>query len=149
MSLERSLPDYQPKRFGLRYEPPTIVLEYLVPSTGKLYHHRMRVRNLTASSDPKSILESLKTRHAMYLTTSKIQDGQIEELLGKLKEKIAPSIDYNTYDLNKLNPEEVKQHKQEMDKMFNKNAKTKDDADFIYDTRMDFEVGIEETSWDD
>lgn len=45
-----SFSDFQPKRFALSYDPPTIVLEYLVPSTGKLYHHKMRLRNLTKES---------------------------------------------------------------------------------------------------
>ena len=38
--------DYTPKRFGLNYNPPQIVLEYLTPSTGKLYHHKMRIHKL-------------------------------------------------------------------------------------------------------
>lgn len=38
--------DYMPKRFGLRYNPPIIILEYLTPSTGKLYHHKMKVCNI-------------------------------------------------------------------------------------------------------
>ena len=45
-----SFSDFQPKRFALAYDPPVIVLEYLVPSTGKLYHHKMRLRHLTKES---------------------------------------------------------------------------------------------------
>ena len=41
---EMSFSDFQPKRFALNYEPPMIILEYLVPSTGKLYHHKMKLR---------------------------------------------------------------------------------------------------------
>jgi hypothetical protein len=39
-----SFSDFQPKRFALNYDPPMIILEYLVPSTGKLYHHKMKLR---------------------------------------------------------------------------------------------------------
>ena len=62
-----SLADFQPKRFALNYEPPMIskcalvnmatVLEYLVPSTGKLYHHKMKLRRLTPKS---TVAETLK-----------------------------------------------------------------------------------------
>ena len=41
---DMSLSDFDPKRLALAYDPPTIVLEYLVQSTGKLYHHKMRLR---------------------------------------------------------------------------------------------------------
>ena len=66
-----SMSDFAPKRFAIKYEPiPTIgkcikltcvlhhfnsvllVLEYLVPSTGKLYHHKMKLRACTGDSDP-------------------------------------------------------------------------------------------------
>ena len=39
--------DYIPKRFGLNYSPPQIIIEYLAPSTGKLYHHKMRLHKFT------------------------------------------------------------------------------------------------------
>jgi centrosomal protein CEP19 len=71
---DSSFPDYQPKRFGLQYNPPMIVLEYLVPSTGKLYHHKMRLHRLTASADPQPFLEYLKNRHSVYLSHTKIND---------------------------------------------------------------------------
>jgi hypothetical protein len=48
--LDLSLSDFQPKRFALNYDPPILILEYLVPSTGKLYHHKMKLRKLTGST---------------------------------------------------------------------------------------------------
>ena len=134
--MDKSLPDYVPKRFGLKFDPATIVIEYMVPSTGKLYHHKMRIRNLTASSNPEELLESLKRRHVMYLSTSKIQDDQIIELIRKLKENLCPEVDYNVFDLNKLTPEEVKEHKEKMDLLFRKNSKQPDDKDFVYSTLL-------------
>lgn len=47
---ELSLTDFEPQRFAVNYEPPIIILEYMVPTTGKLYHHKMKLRQIKASS---------------------------------------------------------------------------------------------------
>lgn len=57
---EMSFSDFQPKRFAVSYDPPVIVLEYMVPSTGKLYHHKMRLRNLTKDSKIQDIMNYLE-----------------------------------------------------------------------------------------
>lgn len=45
-----------------------IVLEYLVPSTGKLYHHKMRLeQKLKNNLSINEILNHLRERHAEYL----------------------------------------------------------------------------------
>ena len=73
--------DIAPKRFGLRYDPPVIVLEYLVPSSGKLFHHRMRVRGLTKDADPREIAELLRFRHPTYLSPEVVSFEQVQYLL--------------------------------------------------------------------
>jgi centrosomal protein CEP19 len=55
-----SFSDFQPKRFAVSYDPAVIVLEYMVPSTGKLYHHKMRLRNLTKDSKIQDIMNYLE-----------------------------------------------------------------------------------------
>ena len=37
----------------------SLVLEYLVPTTGKLYHHKMKLRRLTGSSTVKEAMSYL------------------------------------------------------------------------------------------
>jgi centrosomal protein CEP19 len=145
--LDHSFPDYQPKRFGLKYEPPTIILEYLVPSTGKLYHHRMRLRHLTAASDVMQQLEYLKKRHALYLNTTRLDDEQIMTLIGKLKASLNAADD--EIDLNKLSPEEVLKHKQKMDIEFNKRSIKPGDLGFQYDLRKDFGPQVQTSGWDE
>jgi len=44
-----------------------IVLEYLVPSTGKLYHHKMKLRHLKPDSDTNEMLEYLKKETSIVL----------------------------------------------------------------------------------
>lgn len=146
--LEASFPDYQPKRFGLKFDPPTIVLEYLVPSTGKLYHHRMRLRHLTAESDIRQQLDYLKRRHTLYLNTTRIEDEQLLSLIGKLRESLFVEEDEDSIDLNKLSPEEVLKYKQKMDVEFNKRVTKPGDADFQYDVRRDF-AAVQSSAWDD
>mmetsp|Transcript_1832 Transcript_1832/g.2463 ORF Transcript_1832/g.2463 Transcript_1832/m.2463 type:complete len:91 (+) Transcript_1832:3-275(+) len=57
--VDLSLSDFHPKRFALSYDPPMIILEYLVPSTGKLYHHKMKLRRLTGKSTVQECIKYL------------------------------------------------------------------------------------------
>ena len=50
MSKQTSNLDYDPKRFGLSYDPPQIIIEYQKPSSGKLYHHKINCYSFTESS---------------------------------------------------------------------------------------------------
>ncbi|CDW76243.1 UNKNOWN [Stylonychia lemnae] len=85
---ELSFSDFQPKRFALSYNPPVIVLEYLVPSTGKLYHHKMKLRQLNHESEPQDMLDYLKKRHPLYFMPNKLNHKQIEDLIKKLIFKV-------------------------------------------------------------
>lgn len=57
-------------------------------------------------------------------------------------------IDYNTTNLNKLSKQEIDQHKKNMDVLFNKNKKDKDDPDFVYDVQEEFQPH-EDNEWDE
>ena len=77
--------DYAPKRFGLNYNPPQIIIEYLMPSTGKLYHHTMRLHKFTKEKKTIDALKELIDRHGQYLSQSKISSAQLIKLIEKLK----------------------------------------------------------------
>lgn len=71
--------DYLPKRFALKYDPPTIskmlltlVLEYMVRSTGKLHHHKMKILRLTAESSTDETYDYLLSRHPLYIDSKKV-----------------------------------------------------------------------------
>ena len=66
-----------------------IVLEYLVPSTGKLYHHKMKLRQLTGDSNADEMLLYLEKRHPLYFVQRKLSKPQIKNLLKKLIFKIS------------------------------------------------------------
>lgn len=73
--------DFDPRRFGLKFNPPTIILEYL--SKGKLYHHKLRLRKLTAHSDINEELTTLRYKHGVYLTH--VGDKQLLALISKVQ----------------------------------------------------------------
>ena len=82
--------DYTPKRFGLNYNPPQIVLEYLTPSTGKLYHHKMRIHKLNPDKKTADIMKELYDRHTQYLDKKKVNPNQIIKLIEKIKSNFKP-----------------------------------------------------------
>lgn len=83
--------DFLPKRFGLKYDPPAIIMEYLVPSSGKLYHHKLKMPQLKANSDTQEIFDALKKKHNQYFAGGKVSDAQIKTLIDKLKTKLENS----------------------------------------------------------
>ena len=162
--------DYQPRRFGVKYNPPMIVLEYLVPSSGKLYHHRMRLSRLEKALNIKVMVNTISEKHSAYLKHPKISPQQIEALViklyehqfGKAKEESTKcksieiplaiskeNIDYNDYDLNKLSDPELEKHKQKMEKVFLKNFKDPKAHDLVYDLEVEFKPIQTNTDWDE
>ena len=57
-------------------------------------------------------------------------------------------VDYQTTNLNKLTPEEVKKHKDKMDVLFKQNQKKPGDPGFIYDKQEEFNPK-EDNEWDE
>lgn len=148
------MPEFNPLRLGLKYDKLTIVLEYFDPSSEQLYHHRMRLRYLTADSDINEQLDYLKKRHDLYLRLFHLDDEQLLKLIGKLKASLNPvreerREDPNVLDLNKFTPEEVLKYKSQMDIEFNKRVVKPDDPTFQYDVRKEFGEKEKESGWDD
>ena len=76
--------NYLPKRFGLRYNPPSIgnyciisVIEYQIPTSGKLYHHKIRINKLKSDSSIQEIMKEIYEKHFLYLDNKKIKPDQI------------------------------------------------------------------------
>eukprot|EP00742_Colponemidia_sp_Colp-10_P008453 GILJ01009158.1.p1 GENE.GILJ01009158.1~~GILJ01009158.1.p1 ORF type:complete len:177 (+),score=22.08 GILJ01009158.1:59-589(+) len=160
--------DIQPKRFGLRYDPPVIVLEYLVPSTGKLFHHRMRVRGLTRDANSLELAELLRFRHPNFLHQDLVALNQVVRLVDKMKEHLfgatstssgaktdtksgnilSSKIDINQYDLNKVTEAELAAHKAKMQQTFELHKKRPGDPGFVYDVQREFDPE-EPSGWDE
>lgn len=187
--------DYIPKRFGLNYNPPQIIIEYLTPSTGKLYHHKIRLHKFSKEKNTSECLKEIYERHILYLDKNKVNSNQIKKLIEKLKANFKPQKrlekveakknilkkeekkeeivkdfteekdekndskkeedeyggfdDIGDEDLNQLDDEEVKKKKEIMDVGFEKNRIKKEDSNFEYDVRKDFDNDQYEAEWDD
>mmetsp|Transcript_80678 Transcript_80678/g.250410 ORF Transcript_80678/g.250410 Transcript_80678/m.250410 type:complete len:199 (+) Transcript_80678:68-664(+) len=175
---EPSVGDVCPKRFGLNYDPPSIILEYLQVSTGKLFHRRIGLRRLRANSDPARVAEKLRQKNRALLAEDRVSFEQIVSLVTRLQEgplkredpqkdkaiarkgtdariDVVPGIDnrlenvdYHQMNLNKLTPEEVLEHKARMDVAFFKNQKKPGDPGYVYDVQVDFEADGDDNDWD-
>ena len=59
-----------------------------MPSTGKLYHHKMKIRQLKGDSKTEEIIDYLRKRHPLYFIANKISVEQITDLVNRLKFKV-------------------------------------------------------------
>jgi len=89
-TAEMSFSDFQPKRFAVNYDPPLIVLEYMVPSTGKLYHHKMRLKNLTKQTKISDMMNYLEQRHPLYFMSPNLKKDQVRKLVEQIQYKMKP-----------------------------------------------------------
>ena len=153
--------DYMPKRFGISYKPPQIVIEYQKLSNNKLYHHKIKLHKFSSNTKISEIIDDMYKRHNVYLNHKKVNKAQIIQLVEKLREKLKNEneeknkndvkIVYNikNENLNKLNKEELDQKKKEMDIFYEQNNIKKTDKNFQYDVRKDFNNNEGLADWDD
>ena len=123
--------DYTPKRFGLNYNPPQIILEYLTPSTGKLYHHKMRIHKLNQDKKTADIMKELYDRHQQYLDKKKVNPNQIIKLIEKIKSNFKPreKKEVKKEEKKEVKKEEIKEVKNEEKKEEIKEKKKEEKKD--------------------
>lgn len=194
--------DYIPKRFGLKYVPPQIIIEYLIPTSGKLYHHKIRLHKFNSESKVQDVMKEIYEKHYLYLDNKKVNSNQISKLIEKIrsnykqtnektlsrqttaitKNELKPNEkileqkngqvievqskekednqkeeedeynfdEFEDEDLNKLDTDELKVKKEQMDKFYDKNNIRVGDSNFIYDIRKDFNNNVNYgAEWDD
>jgi hypothetical protein len=85
--------NFAPKRLAINFEPPTlstivlsVVMEYLVVDTGKLYHHKMRLDSIfkKSSANRIDVLNYVKNKHYLYFLNGKIKDAQLLKFIDKI-----------------------------------------------------------------
>lgn len=77
--------EFIPRRFALKFDPPTIVLEYLIPTNGKLYMHNMKLHREELSESAENLYQKLLKKHKYYLDPSQISESQIVDLITHLQ----------------------------------------------------------------
>uniref|UniRef100_A0A6G1R3T1 Centrosomal protein of 19 kDa n=1 Tax=Hypotaenidia okinawae TaxID=2861861 RepID=A0A6G1R3T1_9GRUI len=154
---------YIPKKCGICFQPPSIVLIYKDDQEDKTRKRVMPVRNFSRFSDSSLAAEQLKNnpRHKAYLEGVSLR--QLEKLCSLLKghlggESLAESLEKLQHeetidpeeDMNKLDDKELAKRKSIMDELFEKNRKKKEDPDFIYDIEVEFpqDEQLESCGWD-
>lgn len=86
--------NFVPKRLALSIDPPMIsicpfnqVLEYLVPDTGRLYHHKIRLQDrMEHTLKTEELLAFIKDNHRPYFKNGKISDQQLAKMIQKIVE---------------------------------------------------------------
>ncbi|XP_064615173.1 centrosomal protein of 19 kDa-like [Liolophura sinensis] len=153
---------YIPKKCGVKFDPPAIVLSYEVKATGKLHRRTMPLRSFTKNSAVAKAVEDLRTcpRHKKYLDG--VTAVQLERLVTIIKDKlngmslessIAKNQQMDTInpeeDLNKVDEDTLRRKKAAMESTFEKNRKKPGDSDFQYDIEVEFDDGpLESCDWD-
>ena len=158
---------YSPKKCGIKYSPPTLVLIYEDTVMEKMKRRSIPLKKLTHTSVVEEVIDNLytKSKHSVYL--SKIPRIQIEGLVGKIIRELAesnprilPQVPRTStptptstaaaeLDLNKFGDFELKREKEKMDLLFEKNKVCQENKDFEYDIDVDFERGAKvESGWD-
>lgn len=147
------------KRCGVHFSPPSIILIYKNEHTNKIRKRIIPVRNFSEKSDCCVAAERLKShsRHRAYLQQVSVEQlerlhvvlqGHLRGL--HLEQNLAELQLSPNEDLNKLDDEELNRKKAQMDKMFERNRRRKDDPNFVYDLEVDFTEGAQEMgSWDE
>lgn len=76
--------DACPKRLGLKYAPPSIVIEWMQQSTGRLFHRRIELVGLCPTSDSALIAEELRKKNELLLSEEMVSFCQLLSLVDKL-----------------------------------------------------------------
>ncbi|KAK3738103.1 hypothetical protein QZH41_013837 [Actinostola sp. cb2023] len=152
---------YTPKKCGIKFDPPTLVVFYEDTSSGKLHRRSIPIRKFDEQTDISETVNKLKssTHHLKYL--EHIPHEQIESLLKMIQDKkrgidptppsaYQPTIELNTdEDLNKLDDKDLNVRKAAMDVNFEKHRLNPGDEGFEYDKEIDFpDTGKIESGWD-
>ncbi|KAK2906585.1 hypothetical protein QQF64_019800 [Cirrhinus molitorella] len=150
------------KRCGVKFIPPSIILIYENKNTSKIRKRVIPVRNFSQYSDCARAAERLKhhVRHSVYLESVSLAQLERLHLILRdhlkglsLEESLAARrrSDPNDEDLNKLSDDELERRKAQMDELFERNRRHKEDPDFVYDLEVEFpeSVARETCSWDE
>lgn len=158
------------RRFGLNFDPPSLVLEYERVGSGRLFHRRIGLRRLGPSSDPSRTAEKIRRQNKALLAEDQVPFEQLVSVVARLQakqggEKATPAVPpavasegiedlpelEGDLDLNKLSTEELDRYKARMDVEYYRNQSKPGDPGFKYDVRVDHELGEDAAScgWDD
>eukprot|EP00040_Diaphanoeca_grandis_P009185 m.47943 g.47943 ORF g.47943 m.47943 type:complete len:148 (+) comp20624_c1_seq2:273-716(+) len=137
-----------PTRIGIKLDPPALMLDYMT-RLGDKRRRKMPI-NKFLKQQPKQkcddVVNSLIERHSKYL--SEVPRIQITRLVQRLLDDLKDASGVLDEDLCKLDEEELKHVKAEMDVDFQKNQKKPGDEGYEYSIQKAFQP-IESSGWDE
>mmetsp|Transcript_19577 Transcript_19577/g.25342 ORF Transcript_19577/g.25342 Transcript_19577/m.25342 type:complete len:157 (-) Transcript_19577:192-662(-) len=153
-----------PRRFGLKYSPPTLIIEY-TDSDNDLKHYKIQLRKLDKQMSAETIAYKLCARYPAYLDPSIVKTRQVTRLIERLllhfeslaeesKESQIESsggisnTNEKEIDLNTVSEFQLGQAKAAMDVDFSKHLISRQDADYVYDKQQEFDDAVEDSGWD-
>lgn len=75
--------EFLPKRFGVNFNPPMVILEYMVK--GKLYLKKFKLFKLKPCTSTDIALKYLKMRYPDFFDFKKFTDDQMRRLIDRIK----------------------------------------------------------------
>ena len=137
--------DIKVLRMGIRYDPPTLFIEYIDPRATEpkiheicIFHNHLR--------DATALLEFLQNTQHGYCGCGALGKDKLKNMIGQLLE--------SKDDFEK--EKQLNKTKQKMSVTFNKNKIDASSKEFIYDKRIDFNATSQneqfeqsDNSWDD
>ena len=76
--------DIVPRRFALKYVPPTLIVEYSRTSSTKLFQQRIRLKTLPAHAKAEKVAAKLRSKYPDVLGHPSIPARQVERLVARL-----------------------------------------------------------------
>ncbi|KAH9514630.1 Centrosomal protein of 19 kDa [Bulinus truncatus] len=147
---------------GVRFEPPTLVINYKDRKSNKIRRRSMPLRNFSKNSVVDRVMQELESdsHHSKFIRL--MSAAQLQRLLTIIKDKLSgmsleASIARNDLmdeinpeeNLNKVDPETLQRKKLLMDSSFEKKRIKPGDPEFQYNVEVEFEEATIETSgWD-
>jgi len=74
------------RRFGLNFDPPSLVLEY--ESSGRLFHRRIGLRRLGPNADATRTAEKIRRQNEALLAEEQVPFEQLVSVITKLKNRL-------------------------------------------------------------
>lgn len=75
------------RRFGLNFDPPSLVLEYERPDSGRLFHRRIGLRRLGPGADPVRTAEKVRRQNKSLLAEDQVPFEQLVSVITRLQSK--------------------------------------------------------------
>ncbi|GLE03008.1 hypothetical protein PINS_up011887 [Pythium insidiosum] len=159
----------EPRRLALRFSPPAIIVEY--ERRAQLYHRAIDLRPFLASGatviadhEVRGIVKRISEENDPVLEA--VSNRQLERLVRKLLDRSVPDTRRPTTinaaardrpeavalpqaDYNRVSESQLRQVKERMDVVFQKNIVRPGDAGYQYDKQVSFRAAQEASEWDD